>query len=494
MKSAMVRFTATQLEALRPGTKQRDITDPGTRGLVLRIEPNGTKSWLFRYKWAKEPIRLALGFFPTLSLHDARKEALEYRELLRQRIDPRKAGLGNRGVLRAKAAAHAPDSATAIIRHPGIGGGEAASQKTEDRDDIDELLESESVVLDKYSFEFLVREFYRRYITPNRKNPGYVKRILKTELLPRWRARDARTIKPREVVEALDVVVDRGSLVMANRVAATMAQLFMFGIQRAIVDDSPVKLLFKPGGKEKPRKRALAENELIMFIQNIDKACRSRRKARVLMVLLLTLQRRGELGLAEWKEFDFNARLWRIPNGHAKGGRGHVLPLTDWAVEELKVLKRMSGTSRFVLPNGGKGEAADSKLITRSVARSLKRFKKLGVQAFTAHDLRRTGRTGLARLGVSKDHAERVLNHAREAMESTYDVHEYIDEKRAALEKWENYLRDLRAKVQPREVLPLSGDNPRGNELTPRKDDRSCRGKAGRQPINTAINSSPHGH
>jgi hypothetical protein len=154
----------------------------------------------------------------------------------------------------------------------------------------------------------------------------------------------------------------------------------------------------------------------------------------------------------------------------------------------------MSGTSRFVLPNGSKGEAADPKLITRSVARSLTRFKKLGVQAFTAHDLRRTGRTGLARLGVSKDHAERVLNHAREAMEGIYDVHEYIDEKRAALEKWENYLRDLRAKVQPREVLPLSGDNPRGNELTPRKDDRSCRGKAGRQPVNTAINSSPHGH
>jgi integrase len=100
----------------------------------------------------------------------------------------------------------------------------------------------------------------------------------------------------------------------------------MYGIQRDIVADSPVKLLCQPGGKERPRKRALAENELIVFIQNIDKACRSRRKARVLMVLLLTLQRRGELGLAEWKEFDFNARLWRIPNGHAKGGRGHVLP------------------------------------------------------------------------------------------------------------------------------------------------------------------------
>ena len=65
------------------------------------------------------------------------------------------------------------------------------------------------------------------------------------------------------------------------------------------------------------------------------------------------------------------------------------------------------------------------------VSRCLRRFKKHGVAAFTPHDLRRTGRTGLARLGVKVEVAERVLNHAREAMEATYDVHHYIDEKRA---------------------------------------------------------------
>jgi len=78
------------------------------------------------------------------------------------------------------------------------------------------------------------------------------------------------------------------------------------------------------------------------------------------------------------------------------------------------------------------------------VSRCLRRFKKHGVAAFTPHDLRRTGRTGLARLGVKVEVAERVLNHAREAMEATYDVHHYIDEKRAALEKWAKYLADLR--------------------------------------------------
>lgn len=86
-----------------------------------------------------------------------------------------------------------------------------------------------------------------------------------------------------------------------------------------------------------------------------------------------------------------------------------------------------------------------TKYITRSVARCLKRFKKHGVAAFTPHDLRRNGRTGLTRFGVNVDIAERVLNHARERMEATYDVHDYLDEKREALEKWAKYLAALRA-------------------------------------------------
>jgi integrase len=119
------------------------------------------------------------------------------------------------------------------------------------------------------------------------------------------------------------------------------------------------------------------------------------------------------------------------------------VPLSDWAIQNLEKLKVMAGGSRFILPSTDKSAPIDPKYITRSVARCLRRFKKHGVAAFTPHDLRRTGRTGLARLGVKGEVAERVLNHARERMEATYDVHHYIDEKREALEKWAKYLADL---------------------------------------------------
>ena len=111
---------------------------------------------------------------------------------------------------------------------------------------------------------------------------------------------------------------------------------------------------------------------------------------------------------------------------------------------ELQKLKVMADRSKYVLPNADGSTPVDPKYITRSVARCLKRFKKHGVAAFTPHDLRRTGRTGLAKLGVKVDIAERVLNHARERIEATYDVHEYVDEKRDALERWAKYLKGLR--------------------------------------------------
>jgi integrase len=339
-----------------------------------------------------------------MSLALARAEAQAHRELLDRGVDPRTARRARRPAPLSEAAAPT----------------------------------------NKHSIEFLVHEFLERHVRPNRRNPEYVERMLARDILPEWHGRDARTITPREVIELLDGIVARGSRVMANRTAGLLAQLFKFGIHRAVLENSPVMLLYRPGGKEKPRARALSEQELKSFLQNLDDACRFQRLPHVLRVLLLTLQRRSELALAEWREFDFKEKTWTIPAAHSKAGKGHVLPLSDWANEELQKLKVMSGGSRYVLPGPDRAAPADPKYITRSVARCLKRFKKHGVAAFTPHDLRRTGRTGLARLGVKLDVAERVLNHARERIEATYNVHDYLEEKREALEKWAQYLRHLR--------------------------------------------------
>jgi integrase len=296
----------------------------------------------------------------------------------------------------------------------------------------------------KHSIEFLVSEFTERYLRPTRKRPEYAEAILAKDVLPEWRGRDARTIEPADVITLLDKIVDRGSPVSANRTAALLVQLFKFGIHRRIVATTPVQLLYRPGGKEKARERVLTDDELQAFLKDPQKCTRFERLTHVIMLLLLTGQRRGELALARWADVDLKAATWTIPDENAKGGRGHVVPLTDWAVDELRLLKVRASRSKWVLPANGGEHHIDPKQLTRSVAKCLERFKAEGIAAFTLHDLRRTVRTGLARLKVEPHVAERVLNHAQETIAGTYDRHAYMDEKRAALEKWTAHLERLK--------------------------------------------------
>ena len=376
----------------------------------MREKAGGTsRTWLFRYTWREEWVRLTIGHYPGTELAEARETAHALRKKIDEGIDPRRA----RPKRNPKAAPLPLSSAVT---------GSA-----------------------KHSIEFLVSEFTERYLKPKRKRPEYAERILQADVLPHWRGRDARTIEPYEVIELLDRIVDRGSHVMANRVAAILTQLFRFGIHRRCVTASPVQLLFRPGGRETPRERTLTDDELRAYLADPKAATRYARLAHAITILLLTGQRRGELAAAKWTDVDLSAATWTIPPENSKTGRGHVVPLSDWAVDEFRALKALAKRSPFVLPANGGDHAIDAKQLTRGVARCQERMDELGIEAFTLHDLRRTCRTGLARLKVEPHIAERVLNHAQEKIAGTYDVWAYADEKRAALDKWAAHLEALRA-------------------------------------------------
>ncbi len=402
-------MTATRAASVGPG----DYTDPGVRGLQLRVrgkgprDPKGryaqhSRTWLMRFKWQGSPVRLVLGHFPSLPHADAAMKVLELRRLLDEGIDPRRA--------------------RPTRREPG-----------------------ERTSADPHTIEALADEFMRRHVRPRRKQPEYAERILKNSALKYWTGRDARTIKPREVIELLDRLVDAGSPVMANRTAALLGQLFKFGIHRGLVETSPVQLLYRPGGQEKPRQRVLTDAELKCLLSH-EPLARWDRLHRAINILLLTGQRRGELGLARWSEIDFDKALWQIPAEHTKTGVAASVPLSTWAVEEFKALKREAEKSPFVFPlESDRRKGADPKLLTRNLARAFEqRLPEIGIKnPFTLHDLRRTCRTGLSKLKIPRHISERVLNHVQEKLEGTYDVHEYLEEKREALDKWATHLRGL---------------------------------------------------
>lgn len=398
------RFTASSVAALGIGT----YTDPSTAGLQLRVtaRSNGglTRSWLLRFRYGGKDCRILLGHSPLMTLETARSTTRDLREKLSQGIDPRRA------MARKPRQAPSPNGSTAPAEH---------------------------------TVAALAAEFIDRHVRPRLKRPEQVEQRLNRHVLPDWGHRDARTIKPRDVIDLTDRIADRGSPVEANRVKALIGQMFTFGIIRAIVESTPVIRGHRPGGREKPRERVLSDDELRVILRDPMGALRLQRTAHAVLVLLSTGARRGELALAEWRDIDFKRRLWRIPKENSKNGIEHHFHLSDLALDHFSGLQRLSERAKWVMPAvGGRGHI-DPKLLTRSIARCASRLARQGIAPFTVHDLRRTVRTGLARLGVRPDVAERVLNHKLDRLLITYDRHGYMEERRDALERWSAHLKRL---------------------------------------------------
>ena len=74
---------------------------------------------------------------------------------------------------------------------------------------------------------------------------------------------------------------------------------------------------------------------------------------------------------------------------------------------------------------------------------------------WTIHDLRRVVRSGLSALRVPHEVTEAVLAHKPPGIVGIYDVHEYEDEKREALEAWAQRLASIVNPPTPAKVIKL---------------------------------------
>jgi integrase len=406
----MPRFTATRVATLAPGT----YADPGQAGLQLRVHQKldgVSRTWTLRMKFRGEVRRIALGHFPEMKLDAARGEARRLRELASQGIDPRRARARRRQV-------PAPVSLSAAAAHA------------------------------PHSIEHLVSEFSTGFLRDphiGRKRPEYAEAILARDVLPEWRGRDVRTIEPVEVITLLKKIKGRGSPVAANRTASLLTQLFKFGIheQQFKLTTSPVQLLYRPGGKEQPRERALSDEELRTFLKDPRAVTRPERLQHVIMVLLLTAARRGELTAAKWADIDLQAKTWIIPDANSKTGKGRTVPLSRWACDEFAALAKLAKRSAWVLPAADGDGPILPLLLTRGLARCQARFQTAGIAPFHLHDLRRTARTAFGKLGVQPHVAELALGHKQKGMVGVYDVGAYLDEQREALDRWAEHLQSL---------------------------------------------------
>jgi integrase len=214
----------------------------------------------------------------------------------------------------------------------------------------------------------------------------------------------------------------------------------------------------QPGGKERPRKRVLTAAEIQTFWSKLDSADMAEPTRLALKLLLVTAQRRGELTFARWSHFDIDAKLWTIPvellkSSHARREEPepHTAPLSPLALDLLHKLKELTGEGAFLLParaDKRKDHSYSERVLSCAVRKNEKHF---GIPHFTPHDLHRTAASFMTKIGVPRL-LEKVLNHSTGDIAEVYDRHDYLAEKRVAVEKWATQLR-----IVPTAEIPLSG-------------------------------------
>ena len=216
--------------------------------------------------------------------------------------------------------------------------------------------------------------------------------------------------------------------VAANRALQRLRAMFNWAMAQDFATTNPTVGIKKPT-KEKPRSRTLSDDELAA----VWHACAGLGypAQQFVRMLILTGQRRDDVRLMQWSEIDLDRRDWTIPAERYKGDRAHLIPLTEAMAAMLEDMPFRDRAGYVFSPSGGAKPYGNVVRTKREID------KATGITGWTLHDLRRTLRTGLSRLGVRPDISERAIGHAvGGALGQVYDTHEYRAEKLAALQAW----------------------------------------------------------
>jgi integrase len=138
-----------------------------------------------------------------------------------------------------------------------------------------------------------------------------------------------------------------------------------------------------------------------------------------------------------WDEVDLDQRVWTLPATRTKNDRPHIVQLSDPAVVVIGTQPRLG---RFVFSRNGVTPVGDFS------SQKCGLDDLCGVSHWRLHDLRRTMVSGMARLGVSPHVADKILNHVAgtiSGVAAVYQRHEFMKERRDALERWGAHVEGL---------------------------------------------------
>jgi integrase len=207
--------------------------------------------------------------------------------------------------------------------------------------------------------------------------------------------------------------------VAADRARMALSGLYGWAIERGVCDANPT-MNIKARAQNGSRTRVLTEAELA----EVWKGCLDDDHGRIVRLLILTGQRRAEIGDLAWPEADLDNRQIELPELRTKNGRPHIVPLSAMALAILKDTPRTEERD-LVFGIGAGGFSGWSKAKAELDARIAAGRKKAGTKPMTPwvlHDLRRSFVTHISERGFAQSHViEALVNHISGAMANSSD-------------------------------------------------------------------------
>ena len=264
---------------------------------------------------------------------------------------------------------------------------------------------------------------------------------IKRQLEKDWKplhARDVQAIGRPEVIAVIDEIVLRQGEIAADRARVALSGFFGWAIERGYCETNPT-LHISPRSEAGARERVLTEPE----IAEVWQACLDDDYGKIVRLLILTGQRRAEIGDLAWPEIDLDKRQIELPASRTKNGRPHLVPLTEHATAILETITETEHRD-FVFGRGVGGFSGWSKAKAELDARIAEARIKAGIKKpmppWVLHDLRRSFVTHLNENKFAPPHViEAIVNHVSghlAGVAGTYNKALYLDERRRALGLW----------------------------------------------------------
>lgn len=407
MSKLVHKLTDVQIRQLIKAGKPVAVSDGG--GLTFTLSTGGTGAWVLRYRHGGKPKELTLGRYPDKSLSRARDDARKARDQIQNGID-------------------------------------VARQKQLER----------IVLASRQSYRELVKDYMDK-VFPTLASSTVKQRTQQFNklILPKLGQVSACEIKTADVVSLVEGV-GRKSINVAEMVLTAVSETFKHGIARNTVTTNPclgISTTAICGRPEPTRARLmLTKEEMRTTLPRLPFV--GRENALSIKILLATCTRIGELARAEWSHIDFSRAEWFVPATNSKTGRSYTVPVVPAVADWFAELQELACGSPYVLParqrcrtqNDGGETYFEQRAVNAMLNKLFDSMEASGTQIrrFTPHDLRSTARSWLTseEIGANVVVAERCLNHSLGGLIAIYDQHDYLTERRTALEKWTKIILD----------------------------------------------------